>query len=39
MGLSRGDGKTGEDITKNLKTISNIPKKIVGKNIPSILGG
>ena len=36
-GLSRGDGKTGEDITNNLKTIKDIPKKINISNFPKIL--
>ena len=37
LGLSRGDGKTGEDITSNLKTIRDIPKKINKSNFPKIL--
>jgi DNA ligase (NAD+) len=33
-GLSRGDGTEGEDITKNLKTITDIPREINTKNFP-----
>ncbi len=36
-GLSRGDGETGEDILENLKTIKEIPKKILDKDVPRIL--
>lgn len=31
---TRGDGQVGEDITKNVKTIANVPIKLRGQNIP-----
>ncbi len=37
QGSTRGDGQTGEDITRNLKTVRNIPLKLRGDAIPDLL--
>ena len=37
LGLSRGDGKVGEDITPNIKTITNIPLKLQGSKFPNTI--
>ena len=34
---TRGDGTTGEDVTENIKTIRNIPLKLQGNRIPSLI--
>jgi DNA ligase (NAD+) len=35
-GATRGDGREGEDVTANVKTIADIPDKLRGRNIPAI---
>ena len=34
---TRGDGMTGENVTENVRTIRNIPLRLTGDNIPSLL--
>lgn len=34
---TRGDGTTGENVTENVKTITNIPLRLRGENIPPLL--
>jgi DNA ligase (NAD+) len=33
-GATRGDGIEGEDVTANVKTLADIPKKLAGKRVP-----
>jgi DNA ligase (NAD+) len=37
QGATRGDGFTGEDVTQNLRTVRNIPLRLVGQDIPPVL--
>lgn len=36
-GVTRGDGRKGDDITNNLKTIEVLPLRLYGSNIPEFL--
>ncbi|HUP85150.1 MAG TPA: NAD-dependent DNA ligase LigA [Acidimicrobiales bacterium] len=36
-GATRGDGRVGEDVTANVKTVEAIPKKLKGENVPSVV--
>lgn len=36
-GLTRGDGRRGEDVTNNIKTISKLPLRIYGDYVPEVL--
>jgi len=37
QGATRGDGFTGEDVTQNLRTVRNIPLRLTGNDVPSVL--
>jgi DNA ligase (NAD+) len=36
-GATRGDGRTGEDITPNVRTLASVPKQLKGKGVPPLL--
>ncbi len=36
-GATRGDGRTGEGITSNLRTLRSVPLKLMGANVPALL--
>jgi DNA ligase (NAD+) len=33
---TRGDGAEGEDVTANIRTLADVPKKLRGRNVPDI---
>jgi DNA ligase (NAD+) len=35
-GATRGDGAEGEDVTANVKTLADIPKRLKGKGVPAV---
>ncbi|MCY1140421.1 NAD-dependent DNA ligase LigA [Actinoplanes sp. Pm04-4] len=36
-GATRGDGRTGEDVTSNVRTIREIPERLTGDDLPDLL--
>lgn len=34
---TRGDGTTGEDVTRNVRTVTNVPLRLHGNNIPKLI--
>ncbi|WP_097091330.1 NAD-dependent DNA ligase LigA [Novosphingobium sp. Chol11] len=36
LAATRGDGTTGEDVTANVRTISDIPDRLTGENLPDL---
>jgi DNA ligase (NAD+) len=34
---TRGDGRTGEDVTLNVRTIDSVPSRLVGAGVPEVL--
>jgi DNA ligase (NAD+) len=37
QGLTRGDGRKGEDVTENIKTIRAVPMELIGSHLPAVL--
>jgi DNA ligase (NAD+) len=36
-GATRGDGRTGEDVTPNVRTIRDVPERLAGDEVPDLL--
>jgi DNA ligase (NAD+) len=37
LGATRGDGEVGEDVTPNIRTIADIPKRLKGEGVPALI--
>ncbi|MBB2900003.1 DNA ligase (NAD+) [Kineococcus radiotolerans] len=36
-GVTRGDGRTGEDVTFNIRTVEDVPHRLTGADVPEFL--
>jgi len=36
-GVTRGNGRVGDDVTHNIRTIASVPLRLVGKDVPPLL--
>ncbi|HNQ21583.1 MAG TPA: NAD-dependent DNA ligase LigA [Phycisphaerae bacterium] len=37
LAATRGDGTTGDDITRNIRTLRSVPLRLLGKDVPDVL--